>query len=122
MPHRTRMFKALGCLAAAMLVTSWLLTWLEPDGLMVKPTVSPAALLDASSSAVRESGAIDSDRWQEVEVVVGPATAIAAQRLSAVPDNSESHFVIDDENGRQSARAGLVHSGVSQSRSRWRAR
>ena len=33
-----------------------------------------------------------------------------------------THFVVDDENGRESGRAGSVHSCVFQSRSRWRAR
>lgn len=98
------MFRSLGCLAAAMIGTSWLLSWMEPEGLSLRPAVSADELHERSSSAVRESRSIDARRWREVQVIAGPASAASAQRLSAMPDSSESHFVIDDEGRVRSLR------------------
>ncbi len=96
MTNQTRMLKVLGSLASAMLLTSLLLSWLEPGLPLAAAQPSVRELAEASVAVVREPSAIEHRRWQTIEIIPGPASSLTAARLSAIPDATGSHFVIDD--------------------------
>jgi hypothetical protein len=90
------MLKVLGTLASAMVVTSLLLSWLEPTVPSASSRPSAEELASSSALAVHEPSVLERNRWRAIEIVPGPASSLTAARLSAIPDSTESHFVVDD--------------------------
>lgn len=95
MDHRTRMWKTLGCLAAAMSGTAALLGWMNPTRPHSAVILGPDKIVRLAQKAVSDGGVIRGDRWVDVEVAPAPARIAQERMLAATGASSTWHFLVD---------------------------
>ena len=109
MDQRTRMFKTLGCLAAAMTGTSMMLAWIDPSPPISTDKAIPYdVILRRTQFLVTDNVVVLKDRWVNVEVLAGSARTSSASFLTARSDQGKHHFHVDLE-GRASRTSRWPH-------------
>jgi len=108
MDQRTRMWKTLGCLAAAMTGTAVFLGWTDPSQPPRSRLLTAAQIAQLTRSLVNDSVVISREQWREIEVVGAASTVAAPAMLAASADTGECHFYID-ESGRPSRARRWTH-------------
>lgn len=90
------MLKALACLFGAMTTTASLLAWMDPSQPLPPEPLTEMELRSLANSLVTESIVLQSDRWEQVEVLAGPHRPSGGVMLAALADWAEPHFFVDD--------------------------
>jgi hypothetical protein len=107
MDQRTRLFKTLGCLVAAMTGTSALLGWIDPS-----PPISPEApSLDAVMAEARlliaqETSGIP---WSDVQIVASPVTPEGPSYLAASAGRDDCDFRVGLDGRPSRVRTGILN-------------
>ena len=109
MIHRTRMFKSIMCLVAAMTGTSVLLGWIDPAPSPTIPVLSAAQIRGLAVKAVSDADFVRHDQWRSVEVLAVSAIPARSRRLAAATTRTDHHFRVD-VNGRPSS----THAWIRQ--------
>ena len=97
MKQRTRMFKTLVCLAAAMTGTSALLGWIDPSPPIQTEILPFEKALGQARALVGADVTISQARWRKIEITAGPPLVDSAAYLTAKADQARYHFHVDLE-------------------------
>lgn len=95
MDQRTRMWKTLGYLVAAMSGTVAMLDWMDPVRPPLVAQIPLDEVLQLAHRAVTSDVVIRRDRWADVDVV--PARTIQGRMLAATSAGPAWHFLVDTD-------------------------
>ncbi len=95
MDQRTRMWKTLACLVAAMTSTTLLLGWMDPSQSLTRAAPSSAEMVHMARTVVDADLGVHLGQWTEIEVVTGRPQPTSRAMLAAGGQSRKCHFFVD---------------------------